>query len=94
MKHFFKKKSLNMNIKIIYQNIIKFDIQVAEVLAVHPLQGRPDLLGHPFGRGLADPVVAHVGRQITERGVLGGEHIVVVNLKQRIGSMLVLKVEV
>ena len=84
MRHVFKEelimKSLIMNISIIYQNIIKFDVQVAEVLAVHPLEGRPDLLGRPLGRGLADPVVAHVGRQITERGVLGGEHVVVVDL--------------
>ncbi len=49
---------------LLYQNIIKFDVQVAEVLAVHPLQGGPDLLGHPLGRDLADPVVTHVGRQV------------------------------
>ena len=52
-----------------------------EVFAVHEVERRGDLGDDAFGEGLAEAVVAHVGRQIAERREFLGEKEVAVALE-------------
>ena len=65
------------------EDVVQLDVEVAEALAVDPLQGRPDLPRHPLRAKLPDPVVRDVGGQVPQRRVLRREHVVAISLYVR-----------
>ena len=54
------------------------------IIPVHPLEGGADLARDSLGARLADAAVRrHVGGEVAHGGVLGGEHVVAVRLRER-----------
>ena len=52
-------------------------------IPVDPLERGSDLASDSFGAGLADAAVRrHVGGEVAHGGVLGGEHVVAVGLRE------------
>ena len=68
------------------EDVVEFDVEVAQVLGVDPLEGGPDLAGHALRARLTDAALGgYVGGEVAQGRVLGREHVVAVGL-ERIGK--------